>query len=171
MKISQLTQLANPGPDVVIPVAAGSENFKVTLAQIAGACNTLSPVPPIGGFETPPAAQTKTGSDDLVVSGVVVFDADEPTFWKKSTSGGTTTYYRYWKGWEAYKDQDEYAYPDRLYLDEKTWMLYHISDDSATRVGFPYAESSLLKNLETRVNELEQRLGTLAAAASETQSE
>lgn len=165
MKISQLPALATPGPDVAIPVAAGSENFKVTLAQIRAAGGTT--LVPVSGFETPPPSQVQTGADDLVVSGSVIFDADYPTFYKKCTSGGVTTYYRYWKGWEAYKDENEYAYPEVLYLHSSTWALYRISDDSAVRVGFTYADESRIKALETRVNELEQAIGRLTNSQSD----
>lgn len=169
MKISQLTQLANPGPDVVIPVAAGSENFKVTLAQIAGACNRMGVVY-FDGEATVTGAQT--GSDTLIPSGVV-YDSTEQRFYARDKVNGQWVYYRNWKTMDMFMDENEFPRDDRLYCvctGDGFGELYFVVDDYLRRAGLTEAEAERLKALEARINELEQRLGALAAA-SETQTE
>lgn len=169
MKISQLTQLANPGPDVAIPVAAGSENFKVTLAQIAGACNRMGVVY-FDGEATVTGAQT--GSDTLVPSGVV-YDSREPRFYGRNKVNGQWVYYRNWKTMDMFMDENEFLRDDRLYCvctGDGFGELYFVVDDYLRRAGLTDDEAATLKALEARVSELEQRLGAPAAtAAAETE--
>lgn len=166
MKISQLTQLADPGPDVVIPVAAGSENFKVTLAQVAGACNRMGVVY-FDGEATVTGAHA--GSDTLIASGVV-YDPDEQRFYGRSKVSGQWVYYRNWKTMDMFMDENEFPRDDRLYCvctGDGFGELYFVVDDFLRRAGLTEAEAERLKALEARINELEQRLATVAASQTE----
>ena len=170
MKISQLTQLANPGPDVAIPVAAGSENFKVTLAQIAGACNRMGVVY-FDGEAT--VTESQTGGDTLIPS-EVVYDSREQRFYGRNKVNGQWVYYRNWKTMDMFMDENEFPRDDRLYCvctGDGFGELYFVVDDYLRRAGLTEAEAERLKALETRVNELEQQLATLTGAAAASQTE
>lgn len=170
MKISQLTQLANPGPDVAIPVAAGSENFKVTLAQIAGACNRMGVVY-FDGEAT--VTESQTGGDTLIPS-EVVYDSREQRFYGRNKVNGQWVYYRNWKTMDMFMDENEFPRDDRLYCvctGDGFGELYFVVDDYLRRAGLTEAEAERLKALETRVNELEQQLATLTGAAAASQAE
>lgn len=167
MKISQLPALATPGPDVAIPVAAGSENFKVTLSQIRGAGGDSHGVVFFAGFAT--ADNVETGSDTLVVS-AVIYDEGEQRFYGRSTVNGRTVCYRNWKTMGLFMDEDEIIHDDRLYVvdtGDGFGELYFVVDDFLRRAGFTEAEAARLKTLETRVNELEQAIGRLTNSQSD----
>lgn len=131
------------------------------------------------GFETPPAGSIKTGSDTRKFVGHVVYDESEPTFYLKDTENGVTSYYKFWKGWETFKDQDEFPLTDRLYLldsydNRGEIYAFDPGSDAFFRVGFTKDELAKLleaeKNvgyLQSRVARHEERMADLDTAAGQ----
>lgn len=115
------------------------------------------------GFETPPAGSIKTGSDTRKFVGHVVYDESEPTFYLKDTENGVTSYYKFWKGWETFKDQDEFPLTDRLYLldsHDNRGEIYAFDpgSDAFYRVGFTKDELAKLLETEQNVGYLQSRV-------------
>lgn len=115
------------------------------------------------GFETPPAGSIKTGSDTRKFVGHVVYDESEPTFYLKDTENGVTSYYKFWKGWEMFKDQDEIPLSDRLYLLDGTdnrgeIYAFDPGSDAFFRVGFTKDELAKLLEAEQNVGYLQSRV-------------